>query len=54
LPGVRYLQSSKLLSVPMPTAGVADKLSDTEVIDWLWKLFAIVFGDSLGKTTEPN
>jgi transcription-repair coupling factor (superfamily II helicase) len=54
LPGVRYLQSSKLLSVPMPTAGVADKLSDTEVIDWLWKLFAIVFGDSLGKTTKPN
>ena len=54
LPGVRYLQSSKLLSVPMPTAGVADKLSDTEVIDWLWKLFAIVFGDSLGKTTKPD
>ena len=54
LPGVRYLQSSKLLSVPMPTAGVAGKLSDTEVIDWLWKLFAIVFGDSLGKTTKPN
>ena len=54
LPGVRYLQSSKLLSVPMPTAGVAGKLSDTEVIDWLWKLFAIVFGDSLGKTTKPD
>ena len=54
LPGVRYLQSSNLLSVPIPTAGVADKLSDTEVIDWLWKLFAIVFGDSLGKTTKPN
>ena len=49
LPRVRYLQSSKLLTVPMPDMGVGGKALDQEVIDWLWNLFAIVFGESNGK-----
>lgn len=49
LPRLRYLQSSRLLTVPMPDMGVGVKLSDQEVIDWLWKLFAIVFGEKSGK-----
>lgn len=48
--GLRYLHSSKLLTVPMPISGGTAEISDTEVIDWLWQLFAIVFGANDGKT----
>ena len=51
---LRYLQSSKLLSVPMPISQGMEPISSSEVIDWLWQLFAIVFEESLGKATEPN
>ncbi len=41
--GVRYLQSSKLLSMPSPTSAVGEPLVDKDLIDWLWKIFQIVF-----------
>lgn len=54
LKGVRYLQSSKLLSVPVPISGGTEPKSDDEVIDWLWQLFAIVFGAKDGKAEISN
>ena len=54
LKGVRYLQSSKLLSVPMPISSGTEPKSDDEVIDWLWQLFAIVFGAKNGKAEVTN
>lgn len=54
LRGVRYLQSSKLLSVPMPISSGTEPISDAEVIDWLWQLFAIVFGAKDGKAEIAN
>ena len=41
--GVRYLQSSKLLTMPSPTSSVGEPLIDKDLIDWLWKIFQIVF-----------
>ena len=43
IPGARYLQSAKLLSVPSPTSSVGEPLRDTEVIDWLYKTLALIF-----------
>ena len=54
LKGVRYLQSSKLLSVPVPISSGTEPKSDDEVIDWLWQLFAIVFGAKNGKAEITN
>ena len=54
LKGVRYLQSSKLLSVPVPIPSGTEPKSDDEVIDWLWQLFAIVFGAKNGKAEVTN
>jgi transcription-repair coupling factor (superfamily II helicase) len=54
LPGVRYLQSSKLLSVAMPISSGTEPKTDDEVIDWLWQLLAIVFGAKDGKTEISN
>jgi transcription-repair coupling factor (superfamily II helicase) len=54
LPRLRYLQSSKLLTVPMPISEGIAPITSKEVIDWLWQLFAIVFEESLGKAAEPN
>ena len=54
LPGLRYLQSSKLLTVPMPISSGTEAISDAEVIDWLWQLFAIVFGAKDGKAEVTN
>ena len=54
LKGVRYLQSSKLLSVPVPISSGTEPKSDDEVIDWLWQLFAIVFGAKNGKAEVTN
>lgn len=49
LPGLRYLQSSKLLSVPVPISSGTEAKTDDEVINWLWQLFSIVFGVKDGK-----
>ena len=51
LKGLRYLQTSKLLTVPAPLAEDGEPLRGQAVIDWLWQFFAIVFpkGDH-GKT----
>ncbi|MEN9872296.1 MAG: transcription-repair coupling factor, partial [Actinomycetota bacterium] len=46
IPGVRYLQSSKLLTMPAPTSGDLEPLRDAEVIDWLWKTFALIYQGS--------
>ena len=47
--GLRYLQSSKLLTVPVPISSGTEAKTDDEVINWLWQLFAIVFGAANGK-----
>ena len=54
LKGVRYLHSSKLLSIPVPISSGTEPKSDDEVIDWLWQLFAIVFGTKNGKAEITN
>jgi transcription-repair coupling factor (superfamily II helicase) len=43
IPGSRYLQTSKLLTLPAPTSSVGEPLRDAEVIDWLWKTFSLIF-----------
>lgn len=43
VPGLRYLQSSKLLTMPAPTSADLEPLRDAEVIDWLWKMFALIY-----------
>jgi transcription-repair coupling factor (superfamily II helicase) len=43
IPGSRYLQTSKLLTLPAPTSSVGEPLRDSEVIDWLWKTFSLIF-----------
>ncbi|MCF8528752.1 MAG: transcription-repair coupling factor [Aquiluna sp.] len=50
IPGFRYLQTSKLVTLPSPTSAGLEPLRDQEVIDWLWKTFQILFGD--GKNIE--
>ena len=54
LPGTKYLQSSKLLRLPMPISSGLNPVSDQEVIDWVWKVFVIVFGESIGKTSKSD
>jgi transcription-repair coupling factor (superfamily II helicase) len=46
IPGVRYLQSSKLLTMPAPTSADLEPLRDAEVIDWLWRTFALIYQGS--------
>jgi transcription-repair coupling factor (superfamily II helicase) len=43
LPGVRYLQSSQLLSMPAPVDSQVEPLRDAAVIDWLWQVFEKLF-----------
>jgi transcription-repair coupling factor (superfamily II helicase) len=43
IPGLRYLQTSKLLTMPSPTSGDGEPLRDQEMVDWLWKIFQIIF-----------
>jgi transcription-repair coupling factor (superfamily II helicase) len=43
IPGLRYLQTSKLLTVPSPTSSSGEPLRDQEMVDWLWKIFQIIF-----------
>lgn len=54
LKGMRYLQSSKLLTVPIPISEGTEGKTDDEVVDWLWQLFAIVFGATNGKAEVSN
>lgn len=43
IPGLRYLQTSKLLTMPSPTSTGGEPLRDQEMVDWLWKIFQIIF-----------
>ena len=43
IPGLRYLQTSKLLTMPSPTSSSGEPLRDQEMVDWLWKIFQIIF-----------
>lgn len=43
IPGSRYLQTSRLLTLPAPTSSTGEPLRDAEVIDWLWKTFAQIY-----------
>ena len=48
-PGLKYLQSAKLLTIPMPTDSSGEILKDREMIQWAWILLAQVFSKK-----EPN
>ncbi|OXE35249.1 MAG: transcription-repair coupling factor [Phenylobacterium zucineum] len=43
LPGMKYLQSNYLLTVPVPKDAAGEPLRDRAVIDWSWQLLATVF-----------
>ena len=43
LPGSRYLQTAKLLTLAAPTSSVGEPLRDAEVIDWLWRTFELIY-----------
>jgi transcription-repair coupling factor (superfamily II helicase) len=43
IPGLRYLQTSKLLTIPSPTSSDGEPLRDQEMVDWLWKTLQIIF-----------
>jgi transcription-repair coupling factor (superfamily II helicase) len=42
-PGLKYLQSAKLLTVPLPKDAAGESLRDKEMIQWAWVLLAQVF-----------
>jgi transcription-repair coupling factor (superfamily II helicase) len=48
-PGLKYLQSAKLLTVPLPKDAAGETLRDREMIQWAWILLAQVFSKK-----EPN
>jgi transcription-repair coupling factor (superfamily II helicase) len=48
-PGLKYLQSAKLLTVPLPKDSAGETLRDKEMIQWAWVLLAQVFSKK-----EPN
>ena len=48
-PGLKYLQSAKLLTVPLPKDSAGETLRDKEMIQWAWVLLAQVFTKK-----EPN
>ncbi len=43
IPGLRYLQTSRLLTIPSPTSSDGEPLRDQEMVDWLWKTLQIIF-----------
>ena len=43
IPGMRYLQTSKMLSAPTPKDAAGEPLRDSEVIAWTWAFLAKVF-----------
>ena len=48
-PGLKYLQTAKLLTVPLPKDEAGEPLRDKKMIDWAWILLAQVFTKK-----EPN
>ena len=48
-PGLKYLQSAKLLTVPLPKDSAGETLRDKEMIQWAWVLLAQAFTKK-----EPN
>ena len=44
-PGLRYLQSNQLLTVPAPKDASGEPLRDRAVIDWTWAFLATVFAN---------
>ena len=42
-PGLRYLQTNRLLTVPIPKDASGEAMRDRPVIDWTWALFANIF-----------
>jgi transcription-repair coupling factor (superfamily II helicase) len=44
-PGLRYLQSNELLTVPAPKDAAGEPLRDRAVIDWTWAFLATVFAN---------
>lgn len=53
--GVRYLQTSKLLTAPAPLAEDGEPLRDKAVVDWLWQFLALVFPKGHdGKAQQSN
>ncbi len=48
-PGLKYLQSAKLLTIPLPKDASGETLRDKEMIQWAWVLLAQVFTKK-----EPN
>ncbi len=46
LPGSRYMQTSKLLTLPVPKNAAGEPMRDQEVIDYTWALLAKVFTES--------
>ena len=44
-PGLRYLQTNQLLTVPAPKNSNGETLRDREVIDWAWAFLATVFAN---------
>lgn len=49
IPGMRYLQTSKVLSAPAPLDSDGSPLRDAEVIAWTWAFLARVFDGVGGK-----
>jgi transcription-repair coupling factor (superfamily II helicase) len=50
LPGSRYMQTSKLLTLPVPKNAAGEPMRDQEVIDYTWALLAKVFVASGSET----
>ena len=44
-PGMRYLQTNNLLTVPAPKDATGEPLRDRAVIDWTWTFLATVFAN---------
>ncbi|MEY4390480.1 MAG: hypothetical protein RLZZ400_223, partial [Actinomycetota bacterium] len=44
-PGLRYLQTNQLLTVPAPKDADGSPLRDRAVIDWTWQFLATVFAN---------
>ena len=44
-PGMRYLQTNSLLTVPAPKGADGEPLRDRAVIDWTWAFLATVFAN---------
>jgi transcription-repair coupling factor (superfamily II helicase) len=52
LPSSRYMQTSKLLTLPVPKNAAGEPMRDQEVIDYTWALLAKVFTESDSSPTS--